>query len=99
MPTRLPATPALPDGLRVLEGIVTTLNEDGTINIAPMGPWVDDPIEQLLLRPFTTSTTWANLKRTRYGVLNVTDDVELLARAAVDPDMPPPPLLPTPDGK
>jgi hypothetical protein len=99
MQTRLSATPAIPAGQRILEGIVTTLNEDGSTNIAPMGPLVDEPIEQLLLRPFATSTTWANLKRTRYGVLNVTDDVELLARAAVGQVLPPPPLIQLPEGK
>jgi hypothetical protein len=37
-----------------------------------------------LLRPFQGSKTYQNLKRTGKGVLHVTDDVELLARAAVD---------------
>jgi beta-RFAP synthase len=35
------------------------------------------------LRPFRTSVTYRNLKRTGEGVLHVTDDVELIARAAV----------------
>ena len=35
------------------------------------------------LRPFDTSTTFANLKRHRQGVLHVDDNVELFARAAV----------------
>jgi hypothetical protein len=76
------AGPNLPDGT-LLEGIVTTLNADNSPHIAPMGPIVDAEFERLLLRPFRTSTTLANLKRTRQGVLHVTDDVELLARAAV----------------
>jgi hypothetical protein len=67
----------------ILEGIVTTINEDGSPNIAPMGPLVDEGITQFVLRPYKTSTTYANLKRTGEGVLHVTDDVELLARAAV----------------
>jgi hypothetical protein len=79
----LPDTgPNLPDGT-LLEGIVTTLNEDGAPHIAPMGPIVDESFDWLLLRPFRTSTTFANLKRAGQGVLHVTDDVELLARAAV----------------
>ena len=61
----------------ILEGIVTTRNEDGTINVAPMGPVVDPAeaprITNLLLRPFQTSTTYANLARTRQGVFHVTD--------------------------
>ena len=74
--------PRLPDGT-LLEGIVTTLNDDGSPHIAPMGPIVDAEFTQLLLRPFRTSTTYQNLKRTGQGVLHVTDDVELFARAAV----------------
>lgn len=70
-------------GKRILEGIVTTVNEDGTTNISPMGPIVDDPISRLTLRPFQTSTTYRNLKRTGQGVLHVTDDVELIAKAAI----------------
>jgi hypothetical protein len=72
----------LPDGLLV-EGIVTTRNADGSLHVAPMGPIVDLDFTQLLLRPYRTSTTYQNLKRTRQGVFNVTDDVEMFARAAV----------------
>ena len=74
--------PTLPDDT-LLEGIVTTLGEDGMPNIAPMGPIVDADFNTLLLRPFRTSLTFQNLKRTGQGVLHVTDDVELVARAAV----------------
>jgi hypothetical protein len=72
----------LPDGT-LLEGIVTTLDSDGSPHIAPMGPIVDADFNWLLLRPFRSSQTFANLKRSRAGVLHVTDDVELMARAAV----------------
>lgn len=68
----------------ILEGIVTTLNEDDSVNVAPMGPIVDETMQTLLLRPFQTSTTYQNLKRTGCGVLHVTDDVLLLARAAIN---------------
>lgn len=74
--------PKLPDGI-LLEGIVTTLDAEGGTHVAPMGPIVDTAITQLLLRPYQTSTTYQNLKRTGHGVLHVTDDVELFARAAV----------------
>lgn len=67
----------------ILEGIVTTTSADGTINVAPMGPIVDEAMHALVLRPFQTSTTYANLKRHGEGVLHVTDDVLLLARAAI----------------
>ena len=69
----------------ILEGIVTTVNVDGSVNISPMGPIVDDlRIERLVLRPYQTSVTCQNLLRTRQGVFHVTDDVEIIARAAVD---------------
>jgi hypothetical protein len=75
--------PTLGSDGRILEGLVTTFNADGTINIAPMGPLVDEKLELLVLRPFRTSTTCENLLRSREGVLHITDDVELFARAAI----------------
>ena len=68
----------------ILEGIVTTINADGTPHVTPMGPRVDRELTQFTLRPFRTATTYQNLKRTGECVFHVTDDVELLARAAVD---------------
>jgi hypothetical protein len=82
----------------LLEGIVTTDNADGTCNISPMGPIVDWPITRLRLRPFKTSTTYANLVRTGRGVLNVTDDVELIARAAISELVQAPLLVALPSG-
>jgi hypothetical protein len=67
----------------ILEGIVTTLNEDGVVNIAPMGPKFNGSWDTFVLRPFNTSTTYRNLKRSGEGVLHITDDVLLLARAAI----------------
>ena len=69
----------------ILEGIVTTHNEDGTVNISPMGPEVGDDavVHQFVLKPFDTSQTYQNLKRSGVGVLHVTDDVLLIARAAI----------------
>jgi uncharacterized protein len=83
---------------RILEGIVTTQNADGGVNVSPMGPIVDDALDRLWLRPFSTSTTYRNLKRTGRGVFHVTDDVELLAQAAVGQPNPLPRLVPTPAG-
>jgi hypothetical protein len=75
----------------ILEGIVTTLNADGSVNISPMGPLVDAAMTRLVLKPYQTSTTYQNLKRRGEGVFHVTDDAEMLARAAVgtlDPLLP-----------
>lgn len=72
----------------ILESIVTTLNSDDSVNLSPMGPTIhhngtDSAIKQFELRPFPSSQTFTNLKRTRQGVLHITDDVELFARAAI----------------
>jgi hypothetical protein len=83
----------LPDG-KLLEGVVTTLDADSSPHIAPMGPIVDANFDRLLLRPFRTSVTYRNLKRSGQGVLHVTDDVELIAHAAVGRLETVPPLRP-----
>lgn len=70
----------------ILESIVTTVNAAGVVNIAPMGPIVPEGTldwETVELRPFKSSTTYANLQATRTGVIHVTDDVLLLARAVL----------------
>jgi hypothetical protein len=69
----------------ILEGIVTTVSPGGVVNIAPMGPRVEPAMRSFLLRPFPTSQTYQNLKAHGEGVLHVTDDVLLLARAALEP--------------
>jgi uncharacterized protein len=77
----------------ILEGIVTTLNPDRSVNISPMGPQVDSDMESFVLRPYQSSTTYRNLKRTGEGTLHVTDDVLLLAQAAVGQPDPLPPMI------
>ncbi len=81
----------------ILEAIVTTTNEDGSTNISPMGPTVSSDtsgtIHEFQLRPFDTSRTFANLKRTRCGVMHVTDDVMLFAMTAIGQNPQTPDLL------
>jgi hypothetical protein len=77
----------------ILEGVVTTIDPSGAINIAPMGPRVDAAMQRFLLRPFNTAQTYRNLKAHGEGVLHVTDDVLLLAKAALGPVEPLPTLL------
>ncbi|SIO65960.1 hypothetical protein SAMN05444166_7904 [Singulisphaera sp. GP187] len=74
----------------ILEGIVTTLDQAGTLNVAPMGPQVDAAMRRFILRPFQTSTTYRNLKASHEGVLHVTDDVLLIANAAIGRPVDPP---------
>lgn len=68
----------------ILEGLLTTLDADGEINIAPMGPIVEETMQRMTLRPYHTSHSYANLQRSRRGVFHVTDDVLLLAKACID---------------
>ena len=78
----------------ILEGIVTSTNADGTQNVSPMGPIVDRAIQRIHLRPFQTSTTFANLKRTGQGVFHVTDDIQMLAKTAIGSMASPPAMHP-----
>jgi hypothetical protein len=75
----------------IVEGLVITAGEDGAPHLAPMGPLVDRDLSRFTLRPFCTSTTFANLQRTGAAVFHITDDVELLARAAIGRIENPPP--------
>jgi len=86
----------------ILEALVTTRNPDGTPHLAPMGPRVPDDrpardwvnLAAFQLKPYHTSHTYQNLRRHPEGVLHVTDDVLLLARAAVGRVEPLPELRP-----
>lgn len=82
----------------ILEAVVTTLGPGAVANVAPMGPRLFPPYtldvgSVFELKPFNTSRTAANLAHRPEGVLHVTDDVLLLARAAVG-DVPLPPSFP-----
>lgn len=78
----------------ILESIVTTLGPGGELNVAPMGPVVDEGLTRFLLRPFQTSTTFRNLQAHPEGVIHVVDDVLLIARAAIGALAEPPPTRP-----
>ncbi len=78
----------------ILEGLVTTRDATGRVNLAPMGPIVDESMSQLLLRPFQTSRTFQNLKAHPQGVFHVVDDALLLAQAAIDSIEPFPEMIP-----
>ncbi len=77
----------------ILEGIVTTVFGAGVINIAPMGPAIDGDMTRFLLRPYPTSQTCQNLLAHGEGVFHITDDVLLMARAAIGPVDPAPPMV------
>jgi hypothetical protein len=67
----------------ILEALVTTLDADGAPHLAPMGPRVTPELARFTLRPFPTAHTYHNLLRHGEGVLHITDDALLLARAAI----------------
>ena len=79
------------------EGLVASSKE------SPEGPH-DSPLTtprlttrqspHFLLRPYQTARTYQNLKQHPEGVLHITDDVLLLARAAIGLDHPLPSLAP-----
>lgn len=79
----------------ILEGLITTRSPDGTPHLAPMGPRVNGAdFTRFVLRPFPTSTTYQNLRAHPQGVLHVTDDALLIAKAAVGAVEPIPALRP-----
>ncbi len=67
----------------IVEGLVTSVDSSGSLNVAPMGPVVEGDFESLLLRPFQPSTTFNNLAATRCGVFHVVDQVDVIAKAAI----------------
>ena len=65
----------------IIESILTTVNERGAANFAPMGvEWEED---EIVIKPFLETTTFKNLEATRAAVVNLTDDVMLFARGAI----------------
>jgi uncharacterized protein len=65
----------------IIESIVSTLDDRGQINFAPMGVvWGEST---LTIKPFKTTTTYRNLVTTRAAVVNLTDNVLIFAQAAL----------------
>jgi hypothetical protein len=65
----------------IIEAILTTSDTGGAVNCAPMGvEWGD---EEIIIKPFVETTTFANLQATGVAVVNLTDDVMLFAQGAI----------------
>lgn len=83
----------------ILEGILTTTTEYGAPHVAVMGSAVSEVatvwFERMMLRPFRSTRTYTNLARSRQAVFHVTDDVWLIAKAAIGQLHPLPDLLPS----
>lgn len=67
----------------ILEGMVTTVNVDGSPNVSAMGGIVIEAFDTFELRPFLDTRTYENLWARRSGVFHVTDDSEMIARSAI----------------
>ncbi len=66
----------------IVELILSTLDAAGRPNFAPMGVvWGED---QLIVKPFRATRTYANLVATGYAVASVTDDVLAFVETALD---------------
>ena len=61
----------------IQEVIVTTINEDDTVHIAPMG--IREENQQFIISPFKPSATLENITRTKTAVVNRIDDVRVFA--------------------
>jgi len=71
----------------IIESILTTLDSAGRPNFAPMG--VEWGEEIIVIKPFLETTTFRNLRATGVAVVNLTDDVVLFARGAIEsPEFP-----------
>lgn len=65
----------------IIESIVSTMDEEGRVNFAPMGVvWGES---ELTIRPFKDTTTYRNLMATRQAVVNLTDNVLIFAVTAL----------------
>ena len=77
----------------IVESLVTTLDQVGILNCAPMG--VDWGEELIVIRPFIDTTTCRNLEATGSAVVNLTDDALLFAQAVTgQPAAVAPPAIP-----
>jgi hypothetical protein len=65
----------------IIETIITTVDVNGVVNIAPMG--VEWGEHEIVVKPFLETTTFRNLVATREAVIHLIDDALLFARAAV----------------
>jgi hypothetical protein len=65
----------------IVEVILSTLDATGQPNFAPMGViWGD---QEIIVKPFRSTHTYANLLRTGFAVANVTDDVQAFVDTAL----------------
>lgn len=67
----------------IIEGIITTEDAHGRMHVAPIGPHIDRMFRSWALKPFKTSTTFANLFRSNRGIFHIVDDGLLLVQSVL----------------
>lgn len=67
----------------IIETIVTTMDANGAVNIAPMGLEWSGGDDSPVLKPFLETTTYRNVVATGVAVINLIDDVRVFAQAAI----------------
>jgi len=67
----------------VYETLITTYHEDGSPNVAPMGVFTPD-LDCLIIRPYEETDTYKNLRQKNCCVVNLTQDLLLFAKAALE---------------
>jgi len=67
----------------VIEGVLTTENSDGSMHVSPIGPHVNLELSSWTLKPFQSSTTFANLRESSRAIFHVVDDPLLMAAAVL----------------
>lgn len=82
----------------ILEAVLTTIDAEGAVNVAPMGPHVTPDLAQFTLKPFVGSRTHANLVSSHRATIHVTDDCLLIARAVTGTLTPLPKTFPIREG-
>ena len=71
----------------IVETVTTTINPDGSVNCAAMG--VEWGEQTIVIKPYRATRTLRNLQDRGAAVVNLTDDILLFARAALDDPHPP----------
>ena len=61
----------------IYETVITTINSIGDVHIAPMG--ISKKQDYFVISPFRPSQTLQNLESTREAIINMTDDVSIIA--------------------
>jgi hypothetical protein len=67
---------------KIVETVVSTYNEDGKVNAAPMGVMLESQ-ERLVIRIFTSSLTYKNFQSSGFGVINLTSNADVFYRTAI----------------